>query len=180
MYHERETEFGVGILSDTPPFSWLQLQDMARAAGLKNGSSDGSDKYYGVILIDETPVYSYTMKEYPNNAIRCTKMLANPNLRNLFSPKKLMSLVKFASELFIQHPEEGIKYDLTFVSRHPTDHSFERIFNSQGWTSSDILYQVGRNPDVATAWKQIFYVGDINTLKIPTMTYNQYKSRFPT
>jgi hypothetical protein len=183
MYHERQTEFGVGIISDKPSVSWLQLQEMARTAGLKNGTPDASDKYFGVILVDEIPVYSYTMKEYPNNAIRCTKMLANPNLRSLFSPRKLMSLVKYASELIILHPEdaakEGIKCDLTFVSRHPTDHSFERMFNSQGWISSDILYQVGKNPDEAAAWKQIFYTGNIETLKIPSMTREQYKSRFP-
>jgi hypothetical protein len=110
-------------------------------------------------------------------------MLANPNLRSLFSPRKLMSLVKYASELIILHPEdaakEGIKCDLTFVSRHPTDHSFERMFNSQGWISSDVLYQVGKNPDEAAAWKQIFYTGNIETLKIPSMTREQYKSRFP-
>jgi hypothetical protein len=182
MYHEKMTDFGLGILSDSPTFGWIYLQQIAKHAGITKGISKGKDDYYGVVLRDEVPVYSYTMIKYPNNCIRCTKMLANPRVEDSFNPKQLSRLIKFASEVFTIHADEAAKeniaYDLTFVSRHQDDHGFGRLFTRQGWETSELLYQVGTNPDDSDSWKTIFYKGNLSSLCIPSMTNDEYLKKF--
>lgn len=182
MYFEFEGPQCSYIMSDTPFFEWTYMQKVAKDTGERKAIADKHDNIFGVILYDEMPTFSYTFEaggRYPSNVVRAgTKLFIHPSFKHTISPKLLADIFGYGSEVFIIY-DVGMKFDLHFISRHPNDHSIRGIYRKRGWEVDDpLLYQIGSNPDKASAWKHIYYRGIRSAWNPPSMTIEDFQRRF--
>ncbi len=179
MYIESVKDNIKYILSNKSYFEFDYLQTVAKKLNIKKVIKDKNDNYFGVVLIDEEPAYSYTARNgdlYDKNVIRCnTKFFANPKFAGKLSLKTMKDIYQNGINLLV----DTKKYDFYFISRHPNSKPIKRIYKQKGFYVDDNkLYQVGKDPEKSSSWRYIYYIGDIKYFNVPKMTLNEYYSKF--
>jgi len=179
MYIESVKDNIKYILSNKPYFEFDYLQTVAKKLNIKKVIKDKNDNYFGVVLIDEEPAYSYTARNgdlYDKNVIRCnTKFFANPKFAGKLSLKTMKDIYQNGINLLV----DTKKYDFYFISRHPNSKPIKRIYKQKGFYVDDNkLYQVGKDSEKSSSWRYIYYIGDIKYFNVPKMSLNEYYSKF--
>jgi hypothetical protein len=178
MYQTTDKDGLIYILSSERFFEFDYLQKLAEKNNQKKVLSNGKrDEYFFSVLKDETPAFSAVCSNkglYPANALRATKFFINPTYKNSSLP-----LVKKAYLGILEIFQKIEGYNFFFISRHPSEVPFTKIYESIGWeVYNEKLYLISEDPDSAYSWKHIYYKGDIQTFTVPSMTIDEYKIKF--
>jgi len=179
MYIESVKDNIKYILSDKPYFEFEYLQTLAKKLNFKKVIKDKNDSYFGVVLLNEEPAYSYTARNgelYSKNVLRCnTKFFANPKFAGKLSLKTMKNIYQNGINLLV----DTKKYDFYFISRHPNSKPIRRIYKERGFYVDDNnLYLVGKDPNKSSSWRFIYYIGDIKNFNVPKITLNEYYDKF--
>jgi predicted O-methyltransferase YrrM len=166
------------IVSKSTHQEFDMMQDFARNEGWVKAIADDKDTYYCVIMKDSIPCFSFTAIEMSPTVVRGpTKLYGNPEIKHKLSNRMIYNMFK-ESVLIFSRPEHS-QYKLQFISRHPSMTSWKKIHESVGCTvDDDNMYLVGNRPDKQSAWKQIYYKGDIAELNTQCMSVKKYESMF--
>lgn len=174
------------IVSNEPYFEFEYLQAVAKRTNTKTAIKDRRDEFYVSAIIDEEPAYSCTAVNgglYDNNVLRVsTKFFANPKFAKKTPKKLFQKICQYGTEIFknydVEIPEFK-RFNFFFISRHPNSNPIKRLYKDIGWEVEDPhLYLVGKDPAKSTAWRYIYYSGDIKNFNVPRMTVEQYKEKF--
>lgn len=166
------------MVSSEPYEEFNILQEMALKEGWVKALIDEKDTYFLTILKDGIPCFSFTAIEISKNILRVvTKLYSNPEVRHKLQNRIIYEMSKQGILVF-ERPEYS-QYKLQFISRHPSMTSWKKIHKSIGWNvDDDTMYLVGNKQDKQTAWKQLYYKGDISILNTQKMSLQKYESIF--
>lgn len=184
MYLATEKDNIKFIVSNKPYFEFEYLQTLARRANIKKAIKDARDEYFVCALLNEEPAYSCTAVNgglYDSNVLRCsTKFFANPKYAGRTPVTVFKKICQYGTEIFKNYDEEDFKrFNFYFISRHPDSTPIKKLYEKIGWIVDDpYLYLVGKDPNKESAWRHIYYSGDINDFKVPRMTVEEYNKKF--
>lgn len=173
----RYPEFEIIVDTKTYP-EFDMLQDFARKEGWVKALIDDKDTYFLTIIKDGIPHFTFTAIEISSNVLRVvTKLYSNPEVRHKL-PNRLIYEMAKQGILVFDRPEYN-HYQFQFISRHPSMTSWKKIHKSIGWTvDDDSMYLIGNRADKQSAWKQIYYRGNIDLLDTQSMSIKKYESFF--
>ena len=172
------------IVSDKPYFEFEYLQALARRGNIKKAIKDARDEYLGCVLLNEEPAYSWTAVNgglYQPNVLRCsTKFFANPKYAGKTPFSVFKKMCQYGTQIFKNYDEADFKrFNFYFISRHPGSNPIKKLYQEIGWIVDDPhLYLVGRHEGKESAWRHIYYSGDISGFKVPRMTIEEYHKKF--
>lgn len=154
------------------------LQQMAKAEGWYRAIVDGKDSYFITVLIDNVPAFSFTAIKINQHTIRIvTKLYSNPRFRNNVKLSLWKSIIDDCVNLFDSPMFHWAK--LKIITRHPSLSNWKSMYRKRGWiVEEDSLYQIGNDKTSSTAWKQIYYSGDISLLQRLSMSQQKYREVF--
>ena len=163
------------LLCDTKPYDEFNvLQTLAYEEGWHKAIIDDKDTHFFTVVIGDTPAFSFTAVKMNGNILRSmTKIYSNPVYRSSINRKILNTCFEFFdSEYF-----GDIK--LKIISRHPSQTAWKSWFRRQGWSiDDDMLYLISKDKKKQTAWKQLYYKGDIELLNTEKMSKEKYEGVF--
>ena len=184
MYLATEKDNIKFIVSNKPYFEFEYLQTLAKRANIKKAIKDARDEYFVCALLNEEPAYSCTAVNgglYDSNVLRCsTKFFANPKYAGRTPVTVFKKICQYGTEIFKNYNEEDFKrFNFYFISRHPDSTPIKKLYEKIGWTVDDpYLYLVGKDPNKDSAWRHIYYSGNINDFKVPRITVEEYNKKF--
>jgi hypothetical protein len=165
------------IITHNRPFKDFNLlQGYAHMEGYKDALLDGKDKYYTTAYIDGTLVYSWTAVAVNTSTLRIvTKLYAHPEHRNKLTAGQIRSVpLEYIKSMSTIEPNK-----LKIVTRSPEMTPWRNLFKKSGYSYDDQnVYLIGSWKHTASAWKNIYYLGDINLLDRPKMPMSTYQLMF--
>jgi len=164
------------MTSDKPFKDFNLLQGYAHMEGNKTGILDGKDKYFTVAYIDGLPTYSWTAVAINVKTLRIvTKLYGHPERRQHI-PR---SIIKHLPIEYVRLMDRIEPEKLRIVSRSPEMSNWNALWRRIGYEIDfENVYQIGSWKHAASAWKHIYYSGDLTYLDRPKMSKSTYQLMF--